>query len=376
MENTEVEMSNAAKWLRRSFEALLLFVLLLAPHYLSSYNLSLLGRFLALSILSIGISLIWGWGGILSLGQGVFWGLGAYALAMHLKVVGLSPGDLPDFMLWSGLDHLPFWWSIFRSPVVAIVGVILVPTIAAAGLAWLVFNRRVSGVYFALITQALALAFSTLLISQQAYTGGFNGLTDYSTILGYSVIDPSFQRAIYWITLAVLVLAFLLCKWLLQTNFGKVLVAIRDGEARVRFLGYNPAGYKTLAFALGGALAGVSGALFILHAGVISPAMIGVVPSIEMLIAVAVGGRTSLIGVVVATLAVNFGKDWISSAIPEAWLFVMSGLFIFVVAVLPQGLAGIPELVMGFVSSRKKTSGSTGVSGTEDCPPILVAEKE
>ncbi len=371
-----METPNLAKWLRRSFEALFFFALLLAPHFLSSYNLSLLGRFLALSILSLGISLIWGWGGVLSLGQGVFWGLGAYALAMHLKLVGLDPGDLPDFMVWSGIDHLPFWWAPFRSPAVALAGVILVPTIAAAGLAWLVFNRRVSGVYFALITQALALAFSTLLISQQAYTGGFNGLTDYSTILGYSVIDPSFQRAIYWITLAVLVVAFLLCKWLLQTNFGKVLVAIRDGEARVRFLGYNPAGYKTLAFALGGALAGVSGALYILHAGVISPAMVGVVPSIEMLIAVAIGGRTSLIGVIAATLLVNFGKDYISSAIPEAWLFVMGGLFIFVVTILPQGLAGIPALFLRLLSGRKKSPSPESIPNAEDCPPILVPEEK
>ena len=332
------------KWLNLSLDLLLLVALVLAPLYLSSYHLSLLGRFLAMAILSLGLCLVWGWGGILSLGQGVFWGLGAYVLAMHLKLVGLASGDMPDFMMWSGLTHIPRWWMIFRHPALAFAGVILVPTVAAASLAWLVFNRRVSGVYFALITQALALAFATLLISEQAYTGGFNGLTDFSTLLGHYIVDPGFQRGIYWITLLALVAAFLFCRWISHTSFGKILLAIRDGESRTRFLGYNPATYKTIAFAIGGAFAGVSGALYILHVGVISPAMVGVVPSIEMVVAVAVGGRSSFTGVILGTLLVNFGKDWISSAMPEMWQFGMGLLFILVVTVLPQGLAGIPEL--------------------------------
>lgn len=322
--------------------------------YLSAYHLSLLGRFLAMAILSLGLCLVWGWGGILSLGQGVFWGLGAYILAMNLKLAGLAPGDMPDFMMWSGLDHIPAWWMIFRHSALAFAGVILVPTVAAAGLAWLVFNRRVSGVYFALITQALALAFATLLISQQAYTGGFNGLTDFSTLVGHSIVDPGFQRGLYWITLAVLVLAFLFCRWISHTGFGKVLLAIRDDESRTRFLGYNSAAYKTIAFAIGGAFAGVSGALYILHVGVISPAMVGVVPSIEMVVAVAVGGRSSFTGVILGTLLVNSGKDWISSAMPDMWQFGMGLLFILVVTVLPKGLAGISEIRVRIPGRGKK----------------------
>ncbi len=333
-------------WIRRAFDVLMFLVLALAPYYLSSYHLSLLGRFLAMAILSLGISITWGRAGILSLGQGVFWGLGAYVLAMHLKLTALAPGDMPDFMMWSGLDHLPAWWNVFRNPFVALAGVILVPTVIAGAMAWLVFNRRVSGVYFALLTQALALVFSTLLISEQAYTGGFNGLTDFNTILGHEIIDPAFQRAIYWLTLLMLAIAFVICRWLLGTGFGKVLIAIRDGESRVRFLGYSPAAYKTLAFGLAGALAGVSGALYILHAGVISPAMVGVVPSIEMVIAVAVGGRSSLTGVVIGTLLVSFGKDAISSAIPELWQFVVGALFILVVTALPKGLVSLPAVAL------------------------------
>lgn len=313
----------------------------LAPFYLSAYNLSLLGRFFALCILALGIALIWGWGGMLSLGQGVFFGLGAYCLAMYLKLVGLGAGDLPDFMEWSGLSKLPWWWSIFRSPAVAIAGVVLVPAAAAGLLAWLVFHRRVGGVYFALVTQALALAFSTLLISEQAYTGGFNGLTDFSTIMGFHLIDPSVQRGLFWVTLGLLAVALVFLQWLLGTDFGKIVLAIRDGENRVRFLGYNPVPYKVVVFAIAGALAGVSGALYMLHAGVISPAMVGVVPSIEMIVWVAVGGRESLVGAILGTLLVNFGKDWVSSAMPSLWLFVMGLLFVLIVTVVPKGLSGL-----------------------------------
>jgi urea transport system permease protein len=324
-----------------AFQLAILALAGFAPLYLSSYNLSLLGRFLALCILALGLALIWGWGGMLSLGQGVFFGLGAYSLAMYLKLIGLGPGDLPDFMEWSGLSHLPWWWAVFRNPAVAIAGVVLVPAAAAAVLAWLVFHRRVGGVYFALVTQALALAFSTLLISEQAYTGGFNGLTDFSTLLGFQLIDPKVQRGLFWVTLACLAVALFFLQWLLGTDFGRIVLAIRDGENRIRFLGYNPVPYKVVVFAIGGALAGISGALYMLHAGVISPAMVGVVPSIEMIVWVAVGGRESLVGAIIGTLLVNFGKDWISSAIPSLWLFVMGLLFVVIVTVVPKGLSGL-----------------------------------
>jgi urea transport system permease protein len=322
----------------------LLAGLVLAPFFLSSYNLSLLGRFLAMAILALGLSLVWGWGGILSLGQGVFFGLGGYALAMHLKLVSLAPGDLPDFMVWSGMERLPAFWSVFRSPVVALAAVVLLPAITAAALAWLVFHRRIGGVFFALITQALALAFATLLISQQPYSGGFNGLTGFTTLLKFSLTEPGTARWLYWITAATLVLTLVLCRWLLRTTFGRTLLAIRDGEARVRFLGYNPVAYKVIVFTLGGALAGVAGALFTLHLGVISPAMVGVFPSIEMVVWVAIGGRESLLGAILATVLINFGKDWVSSAMPDLWLFAIGLAFVLAVTILPEGLPGLPRL--------------------------------
>ena len=334
--------------LKAGFGLLALALFAVAPFFLSSYDLSLTGRFLALSLTAMGLVLLWGEGGVLSLGQGVFFGLGGYALAMHLKLVGLESGEvMPDFMVWSNVKALPWWWAIFKSPIVAIAGVILIPAILAAAFGWLVFRRRIGGVYFALITQALALAFATLLISQQAFTGGFNGLTNYKTLFGFSVNSEGFAHGLYWTTLAVVALAFLGGWALLRSRFGKLLRATRDNTNRVRFLGYDPTPIKIIAFSVAGMLAGLSGALFALHAGVISPALVGVVPSIEMVVWAAVGGRASLGGAIAGALLVNFAKDKISSVLPEFWLYVLGLIFILVVTVMPKGLAGmIPEFRM------------------------------
>jgi urea transport system permease protein len=341
---------------------LLLLAAACAPLYLPAYELSLLGRFLALAVLALGISLIWGTGGILSLGQGVFFALGGYAIAMHLKLVGADAGSVPDFMQWSGLDTLPWWWAPFRSPAVAIAAVFVLPSVAAAVLAYLVFRRRVTGAYFAIITQALALATTTFIISQQQFTGGFNGLTGFTSAFGFSLSDPHTQLGLYWVTLAVLAIAFAGIRALQLSAFGKVLLAVRDGENRVRFLGYDPLPFKVIAFAIAGLLAGVSGALVTLDLGVISPAMFGVVPSIEMVIWVAIGGRNSLLGAILGTLAVNFGKDFISSAFPDLWLYIVGAIFVLVVTVAPQGLVGL-------VSARGRRMPRTLSSGVPSVVP-------
>ena len=314
-----------------------------APWIVSPYELSLLGRFLALSILALGLVLVWGEAGILTLGQGVFFGLGGYVLAMHLKLAALGAGEIPDFMTWSGRSDLPWWWQPFTSPWVALAGIIVVPGVFAALFAWAVFRRRVVGVYFALITQALALCFATLLVSQQESTGGFNGLTDFSTLLGFDLAAKGTVWTLYWITVAFVTLSFLGLRWLMCSRFGTMLRATRDGENRVRFLGHNPTPYKVVAFTVSAGLAGIGGALFTLHAGVVSPALVGVVPSIEMVIWVAVGGRTSLWGAVAGTLLVNFAKDEISSALPDAWLYALGLVFILVVTLMPRGVAGAME---------------------------------
>ncbi len=335
-----------------------------APWIVNPYELSLLGRFLALSILAMGIMLTWGEAGILSLGQGVFFGLGGYALAMYLKLQGLNlaNGDMPDFMVWSGVTKLPALWYPFANPFFALACAVIVPGGFAAGFSWLVFRRRVGGVYFALITQALALAFSTLLISQQAYTGGFNGLTDFTTMFGHDITTNGAAQLIYWVTFVLVVATYFFLRWLLVSRYGVMLRATRDGENRVRFLGHNPVPYKVVAFGIAGSLAGIGGALFTLHSGVVSPALVGVVPSIEMVVWVAVGGRNILWGAIAGTLLVNFAKDQISSAFPSLWLYGLGALFILAVSFMPLGIAGLfrpgsgEERVVRRILSRRKLS--------------------
>lgn len=319
----------------------LVAVAALAPWLVSAYELNLLARFLAMGLLAMGLVLVWGQGGVLSLGQGVFFGLGGYAIAMHMKLAALGEGELPDFMVWSGLDALPWWWVPFKSPLVAILGVMLVPGVLAALFSWAVFRRRVGGVYFALITQALALAFATLLVSQQPSTGGFNGLTDFQTLMGVDLGSTAAAHGLYWLTLALVAGAFLGLRLLMNSRYGMLLRAIRDGENRIRFLGYDPTPFKVVAFTIGAVLAGLAGALFTLHAGVVSPALVGVVPSIEMVIWVAVGGRNSLAGAIAGTLAVNLAKDGVSSAFPDLWLYALGLVFVLVVTLLPGGFAGL-----------------------------------
>jgi urea transport system permease protein len=332
-------MKTGLSVLRHAWAALLLLAVA-APWIVSPYELSLLGRFLALAILALGLVLVWGEAGILTLGQGVFFGLGGYVLAMHLKLAGLPAGEIPDFMMWSGRSELPWWWQPFTHAPVALAAIIVVPGAAAALFAWAVFRRRVVGVYFALITQALALCFATLLVSQQETTGGFNGLTDFSTLLGFDLAGKGSVWTLYWDTVALVALSYLGLRWLMRSRFGTLLRATRDGENRVRFLGHNPTPYKVVAFSISAVLAGISGALFTLHAGVMSPALVGVVPSIEMVVWVAVGGRSSLWGAITGALVVNFAKDEISSALPDAWLYVLGLVFILVVTLMPRGLAG------------------------------------
>ena len=326
------------------------------PFLVGSYDLNLVARFMALGILALGVVLLWGETGILSLGQGVYFGLGGYALAMHLKLSALGPNELPDFMVWSGVKALPWWWTPFENPVVALVGVVAVPGIVAALFSWMVFHRRVGGTYFALITQALALAFATLLISQQATTGGFNGLTEFPTLFGIDLNTMGAVRGLYWVTMAALVAAALLLAVVRSSRFGTLLRAVRDGENRMRFLGYDPTPYKVAAFTAAAMLAGLAGALFTLHAGVVSPALVGVVPSIEMIIWVAIGGRHSLVGAIAAALLVNLARDRISSALPELWLYVLGALFIVVVTLMPRGLAGVWE---GLTARLKRPKAAT-----------------
>lgn len=321
---------------------LALLLVFVAPEALSDFRLNLLSKFLSLALLALGIDLIWGYTGILSLGHGVFFGLGGYCMAMYLKLQA-SGTDLPDFMMWNGLTEVPAIWRPMHSFPFAMTCAILVPALFGLAVAYLTFRSRIQGVYFAILTQALALVVSLLLIGQQPYTGGTNGITDFQTILGWSLADKSTQRGLYIATVLCLLIGYVLCRWITRGRFGRTLAAIRDAENRIRYLGYNPARYKVFVFAVSCALAGLAGALYVPQVGIISPANVGIVPSIEMVIWVAVGGRGTLAGAVLGAVLVNGAKSIFSENLPNVWLYAYGLLFVGTVLFFPDGLVGLAK---------------------------------
>jgi urea transport system permease protein len=318
---------------------LFLLIILAAPIYLSEFRLSLLGKFLTYAILAIGLDLIWGYTGILSLGHGVYFGLGAYCMAMHLKLVA-SHGDLPDFMSWSGVDKLPWFWVPFYSPWAAIFFALLIPMIVAGLLGYLTFRNRIKGAFFSILSQALVIITVTLFIGQQGKTGGTNGLTNFDRFLGLRISAHSTKLLFFYVTIVVLVLAFFLAVWFTSSRLGKILIAIRDGENRVRFIGYNPLTYKVFIYMASAGLAGLAGVLFVLQEGIISPAQMGIVPSIEMVLWVAIGGRGTIYGAVLGAILTNSAKTSFSEAFPNIWPIFLGTLFIIVVLFLPKGIIG------------------------------------
>lgn len=327
-------------WL--SFAAAMLLMTVIVPHFLGDFGLNLLGKFLTYAIIAVGLDLIWGYGGMLSLGQGLFFGVGGYAFAMYLKLES-SGTHLPDFMDYNGMTVLPAFWRPFHSPVFALLVAVLVPAALAGVIGFLIFRSRIQGVYFSIITQALTLMASILFIGQQGVTGGTNGITNLSTIFGHSLNDSGTQKALYLATVVSLGGVFLLARALTRSRFGRLLVATRDDENRMRFLGYNPVTIKTLTFALSAAMAGLAGALFVPQVGIISPASMDVVPSIEMVIWVAVGGRATLLGPILGALLVNWGKSSFNDSFPDKWQYFMGALFIGTVLLFPQGMAGYAQ---------------------------------
>ncbi|RAO39131.1 High-affinity branched-chain amino acid transpor t system permease protein [Micromonospora saelicesensis] len=323
-----------------AFGAALLFAV--APLVLSDFRLALLAKYLCVAMVAVGIGIAWGRGGMLTLGQGVFFGLGGYAMAMHLKLADAGPGGMPDFMqLYGQLDELPLWWRPFASPWFALPATVLLPMAVAFGLGSLVFRRRVRGAYFAILSQALAAAMVILLIGQQGTTGGTNGLTDIKGFFGYDLDDPVNQRMVYFIIAGTLLALLALTRQLIHSRYGELLVAVRDGEERVRFLGYDPASVKLVAYVVAAGMAGLAGALFVPAVGIISPALIGIVPSIEFVIGVAVGGRATLLGPVLGAVAVAWARTALSERFPGTWTYLQGLLFVVVVAFLPGGLASL-----------------------------------
>ena len=319
---------------------ILLLLLLAAPLVLSDFRITLLGKILAFAILALSLDLIWGYAGMLSLGHGVFFGLGGYAFAMFLKLEA-AKGELPDFMFWSGLKELPTFWAPFQYAWFAIPMVVILPSLLAGALGFLVFRSRITGVYFALISQALALMVSILFIGQQPYTGGTNGLTNLTSVFGHSLYSVETQKTLYYVTISFLVGSYLLCLGIVSSPFGRLLVAIRDDENRVRFSGYDPAIFKTAVYVVSAALAGIGGALFAPQVGIVSPTMMGIVPSIEVAVWVAVGGRGTLIGAIIGAIVVNYAKSLLSESFPDFWTYFLGALFIGAVLIFPRGIIGL-----------------------------------
>jgi urea transport system permease protein len=322
--------------------AIWIILILIAPLIITGFRLNLLGRFLSLGIVALGIDLIWGYTGLLSLGHGVFFALGGYAFAMHLKLQ--MPPDaslqLPEFMSLYGVTELPGFWQPFYSFPFTLLALVLIPGLLGALLGYLVFRNRIRGVYFSILTQAATIVFFNFFNGQQKLINGTNGLTDFKTLFGANIGDSQTQFVFYTLTVLCLAIAYILCRWLTSGRFGRILIAIRDDENRLRFSGYNPTGFKVLVFGISAALAGIAGALYTVQTGIISPKAMDIAFSIEMVIWVAVGGRATLVGAVLGTLLVNFGKSLLSEQFPEIWLFFQGALFLIVVMVLPNGLVG------------------------------------
>lgn len=345
---------------------LALIVMVLFPLTMDIFRLNLVGKYLTYAFVAVGLVLIWGYGGVLSLGQGVFFGLGGYCMAMFLKLEASDPistkiqstPGIPDFMDWNQLTALPWFWVPFESFSLTLLAVIVVPGIFAYIIGYAMFKRRVGGVYFAIITQAIALILTVLIVGQQGYTGGINGITDLRTLHGWDIRDDSSKYILYFINAGLLIGCVVISRYILTSKFGRLLLAMRDKEDRVRFSGYDVSNFKIFIFCVAAVISAIGGAMFTLQVGFMSPSFVGIVPSIEMVIFAAVGGRMSLIGAIYGALLVNFGKSAFSESFPELWLFLMGGLFIGVVMFFPNGIAGIYEKYSKDIRTCMKNGGS------------------
>jgi urea transport system permease protein len=324
--------------------AVALLILAVLPALLDPFRLNLVSKYMAFAFVAVGIVLAWGYGGVLSLGQGIFFGLGGYMMAMFLKLEASAP-ELPDFMVWSSVETLPDWWQPFHHLGWTILGILVLPAVGAYLFSYAIFRKRVSGVYFAIVTLALALTLTVVVVGQQGDTGGANGITDFRTLLGWDIVGDASKRVMYFIEAGSLIAVMLVSLWIVRSRFGKVLIAIRDREDRVRFSGYDTAHMKAFVFAVAAVLSSIGGAFYSLQVGLIAPGVIGVVASVEMVIYAAVGGRLSIPGAVIGALLIGFLRSYLSETFAGIWLYFLGAIFILVVWAMPNGLAGLAEQI-------------------------------
>ncbi|EIM38852.1 MULTISPECIES: urea ABC transporter permease subunit UrtC [Acinetobacter] len=346
---------------------LAVLILLVMPMFLDIFRLNLMGKYLTFAFVAIGLVLCWGHGGILSLGQGIFFGIGGYCMAMFLKLEAsdmqstaaqTTPG-IPDFMDWNQITSLPGFWEPFHSFGFTLFAIIIIPILLAFIIGFAMFTRRVGDVYFSIIMQAIVAILTILIIGQQGFTGGINGITDLKTLHGWDIRTDEAKYVLYYINALLLIAVIMISRFVLSSKLGRLLSAMRDKEERVRFSGYDVAMYKVFIFCFAAVVSSIGGAMFTLQVGFMSPTIIGIVPSIEMVILAAVGGRLSLIGAVYGAVLVNLGKTYFSEAFPEVWLYFLGALFIGVVMFLPNGLAGLYEKYVRPLFLKKKPIDST-----------------
>ncbi len=333
-------------------------LIVIFPLIFDIFRLNLVGKYLSLAFAAIGLVMCWGYGGILSLGQGVFWGLGGYAMAAFLKleaahniaaeagtdqIKALSTVGLPDFMDWNQITELPYIWYPFKSFPLTLLMMIGLPGIVAFIIGNAMFRRRVSGVYFAIITQALCWIMEILFVTRQGWTGGINGITDLRTCLGWDIRSQSAQYTLYFLTVVLILAVIIIGKIVLRTKLGQLLIATRDMEDRVRFSGYDVASIKIFIFTFAAIVSAIGGAMFVFNVGFMSPKLVTIEPSIYMVIFCALGGRNSMIGAVYGTLLVSFGRTFFSEEFPALWMILMGAVFILVTLAFPRGVAGIVE---------------------------------
>jgi urea transport system permease protein len=314
--------------------------------HVPSYMVALAGKYLCYALLALSLDLVWGYCGILSLGHGAFFALGGYAMGMYLMRQIGSRGVyanpvLPDFMVFLNWKELPWYWYGFDLFPFAMLMVVLVPGALAFVFGWFAFRSRVTGVYLSIITQAMTFALLLAFFRNDFGFGGNNGLTDFKDILGFNIQAPATRATLFMLSALFLALFVFICSMIVNSKLGKVMVAVRDGESRTRFLGWRPENVKLFAFTVSAVMAGIAGALYVPQVGIINPGEFAPENSIEAVIWVAVGGRGTIVGPIIGAVLVNMGKSYFTGALPDYWLFALGGLFVFVTLFLPKGIVGL-----------------------------------
>jgi len=369
-----------------AFLILAVVILVVFPMTLSSFRLNLTGKYLCYAFAAVGLVMCWGNAGILCLGQGLFFGAGGYCMAMFLKLEASDPEStaiqstpgIPDFMDWNQVTELPWFWHPFKSLPLTIALIITLPALLAFILSVFYFKGRVSGVVFAILTQSMVACLWYFIVGNQGYFGGINGITDLKTVKGWDIRTEEAHYILYYLCCLLLLLCILVSRYILSTRLGRVLIAQRDKEMRVRFSGYNITSFRIFIFCFAAVVSSIGGAMFTLQVGFMSPNLIGIVPSIDMVIFTAVGGRESLLGAVYGALAVNAAKTAFSEAYAAQWLFFYGATFIVIVLYLPKGLAGIySDHIKTWIDKfvQKSKSGDSLALGEDKISPNIDKEE-